>query len=118
MSRVLTQTAEVFRFELGFQLRRAPTRLHSSRSSQTRTADRRLQWRAMRAEDVQAWAGRWREVAQAEIAELRALPAEVKLRQIDALAQSASLFDWASEDEEDARVRELWMTLRRRSGIR
>lgn len=56
-------------------------------------------------------------MAEAEIAELRDLPVEVKLRQLDALAQSASLFDWPPADEEDDRIRERWMTLRRRSGI-
>lgn len=72
----------------------------------------------MRNEDVRAWAAGWKEVAAAEIAELRALPPEVKLRQLNALARSASLFDWSSADEEDDRVRELWITLRRRSAMR
>jgi hypothetical protein len=72
----------------------------------------------MRNEDVQSWANGWKEVARAEIAELRALPPEMKLRQLDALAASASLFDWSSIDDEDRRVRELWITLRRRSGLR
>jgi hypothetical protein len=72
----------------------------------------------MQIEDAQAWQERWREVELAEIAELRALSAELKLRQLDALAQSASLFDWSSEDDEDKRVREMWTTLRRRLGIR
>ena len=72
----------------------------------------------MRSEDIRAWAAGWKEVAEAEIAELRALPPEVKLRQLDALAQSASLFDWSSADEEDDRVRELWITLRQRLATR
>jgi hypothetical protein len=71
----------------------------------------------MRREEVQAWAQRWKEVARAEIAELRTVSAEVKLRQLDALSRSASLFDWTSADDDDERVRELWMTLRQRSGI-
>jgi hypothetical protein len=71
----------------------------------------------MQSEDVQAWAERWKEVARAEVAELRQLPVEVKLRQLDALAQSASLFEWMPTDDEDERLRELWATLRRRSGI-
>jgi hypothetical protein len=71
----------------------------------------------MTVDDVRAWAERWREVERAEIAELRSTPPELKLRQLDALAQSASLFDWSSSDEENETVRELWMTLRRRSGI-
>ena len=69
----------------------------------------------MQIDEVQAWAERWKEVARAEIAELRRLPVEVKLRQLDALAQSASLFEWSAADEEDDRVREMWMTLRQRS---
>ncbi len=40
----------------------------------------------MQIEDAQAWAERWREVELAEIAELRCLPYELKLRQLDALA--------------------------------
>ena len=71
----------------------------------------------MQADDVRAWAERWKEVAQAEIEELRRVPYDVKLRQLDALARSASLFDWSSCDEEDERVRELWIELRRRSGV-
>ena len=69
----------------------------------------------MRNEDVQAWAERWKVVARAEIAELRGLSPEVKLQQLEALAASASLFDWSSADDEDDRVRELWIALRRRS---
>lgn len=72
----------------------------------------------MRSEDARAWAARWKEVGETEIAELRALSPEVKLRQLVALQQSASLFDWSYAGEEDDRVRELWITLRRRSGIR
>ena len=71
----------------------------------------------MRRDEVQAWAAGWLEVADREIAELRTLSPEMKLRQLDALAQSASLFDWSSTHDEDRRVRELWMTLRQRSGI-
>ena len=71
----------------------------------------------MQTEDAQAWQARWRDVERAEIAELRSLTAELKLRQLDALAQSASLFDWSSENDEDERVRELWTTLRKRLGI-
>jgi hypothetical protein len=72
----------------------------------------------MQKEDAQAWAERWQAVADAEVAELRALPVAVKLRQLDALSRSASLFVWPSTDEEDECVRERWMTLRRRSGVR
>lgn len=64
------------------------------------------------------WADGWKVVAQAEIAELCALSPEVKLRQLDALAESAPLFDWFAAEDEDLRVRELWITLRRRSGMR
>ena len=71
----------------------------------------------MQIEDIQAWTARWREVEIAEIAELRHTPAEVKLRQVEALAQSATLFDWSSDDDEDERVRDMWTTLRQRSGI-
>ena len=73
---------------------------------------------SMNRDEARAWLGRWKEVERAEIEELRRTPAEVKLRQLDALAQSASLFDWSSDDRENERVRELWVTLRRRAGIR
>lgn len=72
----------------------------------------------MRNQDLRTWVDGWKEVARAETAELRALTPEVKLRQLDALAQSASLFEWSSAEDEDDRVRELWISLRRRSGIR
>lgn len=72
----------------------------------------------MNRDEARAWAARWKEVESAEIAELRQTPAEVKLRQLDALAQSAPLFDWSVDDGENERVRELWMLLRQRSGIR
>ena len=72
----------------------------------------------MQIEEAQAWRERWREVELAEIAELRGLSAVLKLRQLDALAQSASLFDWSSDNDEDEKVREMWTTLRRRLGFR
>jgi hypothetical protein len=68
-------------------------------------------------DEARAWAARWKEVESAEIAELRRTPSDVKLRQLDALAQSAGLFDWSSDDRENERVRELWMRLRARSGV-
>ena len=71
----------------------------------------------MNRDEARAWVARWKEVESAEIAELRRTPLDVKLRQLDALAQSASLFDWSSDDRENDRVRELWMLLRQRSGI-
>ena len=71
----------------------------------------------MLVKDAQAWAERWKAVELAEIVELRGMPVATKLRQLDALAQSASLFDWASADDENERVREMWTTLRQRSGV-
>jgi hypothetical protein len=58
------------------------------------------------------------EVDRAGIADLRSIPPEVKLRKLDALEQSASLFDWPYAGQQNESVRDLWMTLRRRSGIR
>jgi len=71
----------------------------------------------MQIDEVQAWTERWKEVARAEITELRRLPVEVKLRQLDALAQSASLFEWPRSGEDEDGVRVLWLTLRRRSAL-
>ena len=71
----------------------------------------------MKPDEARACVERWKEVERAENAELRQTSADTKLLQLDALVQSASLFDWSVEDRENERVRELWVTLRRRAGI-
>lgn len=61
---------------------------------------------------ARAWRARWKAMRQAEIAELRATPLSVKLRQLDALMASASLFPrTASEDHEEQTVRSRWIRL-------
>jgi hypothetical protein len=72
----------------------------------------------MSPEEARAWAARWKEVVSAEVTELRGTAADVKLRQLDALAASAVHFDWSIDDLENERVRDLWILLRQRSGIR
>lgn len=61
---------------------------------------------------VRAWLARWEEVERVTTAEARALTAEEKLDQLQSLMQSADLFEWpAAMEQEDERVRALWMRL-------
>jgi hypothetical protein len=71
----------------------------------------------MNRDETRAWAERWKEVESAEVAELRGTSADLKLRQLDALAASAVHFDWSADDLENERVRDLWILLRQRSGV-
>jgi hypothetical protein len=71
----------------------------------------------MQSDDARAWSERWKIVAREEISELRAASPGLKLRQTEALFASAGLFRWPDDDAEDARIRELWSALRRRSGL-
>lgn len=64
-------------------------------------------------DEVRAWMARWEIVNQRTIEEVRALTPEEKFRQLETLVASASLFPSAVDDEdEDRRVRDLWMRLR------
>lgn len=66
-------------------------------------------------DEVRAWMARWEIVNQHTIEEVRALTPEQKFRQLETLVASASLFPPAAdEEEEDQRVRDLWMRLRAR----
>jgi hypothetical protein len=67
---------------------------------------------SMSAEEAHAWLARWKEVERFTLAEARALPLEAKFRQLETLMRSATLFSRpAVMDDEDERVRELWMRL-------
>lgn len=67
---------------------------------------------SMSAEDARAWLARWKEIERVTLAEARALPLEAKFRQLETLRQSARHFIRPSSmNEEDERVRELWMRL-------
>ena len=64
-------------------------------------------------DEVRAWMARWEIVNQHTTEEVRALTPEQKFRQLEMLVAFASLFPPAADDEEeDRRVRELWMRLR------
>ena len=64
-------------------------------------------------DEVRAWMARWEIVNQHTTEEVRALTPEAKFRQLEMLVASASLFPPAADDEEEnQRVRELWMRLR------
>jgi len=63
-------------------------------------------------EGVRQWFARWGEVSRRVGEETRALTPEAKLRQVSALMASAALFEPSAErEEENQRVREIWMRL-------
>jgi hypothetical protein len=64
-------------------------------------------------DEVRAWMARWEIVNQHTIEEARSLTPEQKFRKLEMLVASASLFPrTAADEEDDERVRELWMRLR------
>jgi hypothetical protein len=63
------------------------------------------------AEEAAAFRARWRAVTGVLQSELRALPIETKLKQLNALLLLARQLDWASTDD-DTEVRERWNRLR------
>jgi hypothetical protein len=70
-------------------------------------------------DEVRAWMARWEIVNQHTIEETRALTPEEKFRKLEMLVASAGLFPPAADDEEeDQRVRELWMRLHAAYGTR
>ena len=63
------------------------------------------------AEEAAAFRARWRVVSGALRTELRALPIEAKLKQLDALVRLARQLNWTSA-EDDTEVRARWARLR------
>lgn len=64
-------------------------------------------------EDAQAYLARWRLVREAELAELRRTPMDIKLRQLAALMASRGLFNADPDSDLQAQqVRERWVRLR------
>lgn len=64
-------------------------------------------------EQAAAYVERWRLVNEFERDELRRTPLEVKLRQVEVLAQAAEALGWREALEaDDERVRDLWRRLR------
>ena len=66
-------------------------------------------------DEVRAWMERWKIVNEYTNEEARALTPEEKFRKLEMLVASSTLFPPAADDEEeDQRVRDLWMRLRER----
>ena len=63
------------------------------------------------AEEAAAYRARWKVVSGALRTELRALPIEAKLKQLDALVRLARQLNWTSA-EDDTEVRARWARLR------
>ncbi len=63
------------------------------------------------AEEAAAFRARWKVVSGALQNELRALPIEAKLKQLNALMRLARQLNWTSA-EDDTEVRERWARLR------
>jgi hypothetical protein len=64
-------------------------------------------------EQAAAYVARWRLVAEFERDELRRTPPEVKLHQVEVLAEMAEALGWREALEaDDGRVRDLWQRLR------
>ena len=63
------------------------------------------------AEEAAAFRARWRVVSGALRTELRAMPIETKLKQLDALVRLARQLNWTSA-EDDTEVRARWARLR------
>jgi len=64
-------------------------------------------------DDARAWIARWDEVDRSLANEMRALTSEAKVEQLAALVRSSYLFEpSAFREEENQRVREIWMRLR------
>ncbi len=64
--------------------------------------------------DVKAYKKRWTRVNRAEIDELRRTPLSEKLAQLAALMASIDEFGWREElREEEEKVRQRWMRLRK-----
>ena len=63
-------------------------------------------------DEVRAWMARWEIVNQHTTEEVRALTPEQKFRELEMLVASAGLFPrTAADEEDDERVRELWVRL-------
>ena len=67
----------------------------------------------MPAEEVRAFALRWRMVHQVEVSELRATPGRRKLEMLASLMASARALGWATTDPTEVEeVRSRWIRLR------
>jgi hypothetical protein len=70
---------------------------------------------SMKCAEVREWLGRWQEVEERSLRELRRLSPEDKLAHLESLMRSSSLFDHRERDrEQDLAVMERWMLLRKR----
>ncbi|HPO13886.1 MAG TPA: hypothetical protein PLI09_10610 [Candidatus Hydrogenedentes bacterium] len=70
-------------------------------------------------EDAEIFTRRWELVNAAQREELRQMTPEERLRRLDALYVSAREMGWNTRNpEEEAKVRETWLALRRYYGVR
>jgi len=70
-------------------------------------------------EEAQAFTRRWELVTAAQRDELRKMPPDERLRRLNALYVYAREMGWNTRNpEEEARVRETWLALRRYYGVR
>jgi len=63
------------------------------------------------AEEAAAYRARWKVASGTLRTELRAMPIEAKLKQLDALVRLANQLNWTSA-EDDTDVRERWARIR------
>lgn len=68
--------------------------------------------------ELETYRARWALVNRVEVAELRATPPALKLRQLAALMASAGVFSHSvTTDDETGAVYERWQRLRRAAGV-
>jgi hypothetical protein len=67
----------------------------------------------MTREEARAWMERWKIVNEFTDAERRALTPEERFEDLVTLFESADLFEWPDTTDEDQRIGELWMRLRK-----
>ncbi len=69
--------------------------------------------------EAQAWMRRWRAINEFERQELRQMTVQTKARQLAAMMRTALALGWkTSTDEELARVRTLWVRLKKTARAR
>ena len=65
--------------------------------------------------EAREWLGRWKEVEERSLEELRRLSLEEKFAQLASLMRSSALFEDVQQyRDQDLRVAERWMLLRKR----
>jgi len=67
----------------------------------------------MTRDEARAWMERWKIVNEFTDAERRALTPEERFEHLVTLFESADLFEWPDTTDEDQRIGEIWMRLRK-----